>query len=154
MKNTNPIRVKTLTEFHRLRGLTKPDHPLISVTDYFLMNYSAEEKNGLVYDFYAISIKRNVQGKFRYGQKEYDFDEGVIFFTAPNKIFRMETNLEDIMKISGWVLLIHPDFLWNTSLAKTIRQNDFFDYSVNEALFLSEKEEAIINNIILLNFPR
>ena len=43
---------------------------------------------------------------------------------------------------SGWILLIHPDFIWNTSLAKNIRQYEYFDYSVNEALFLSEKEEG------------
>ena len=46
------------------------------------------------------------------------------------------------------MLLIHPDFLWNTSLAKTIKQYEFFEYSANEALFLSEKEEATINGII------
>ena len=51
-------------------------------------------------------------------------------------------------KRSGWILLIHPDFFWGTSLAKTIKKYEYFDYSVNEALFLSEKEEAIINNII------
>jgi len=33
-------------------------------------------------------------------------------------------------------------------LAKTIKQFGFWDYSVNEALFLSEKEEAILINII------
>lgn len=46
------------------------------------------------------------------------------------------------------MLLIHPDFLWNAALAKTIKHYEFFDYSVNEALFLSEKEEAIIANIL------
>ncbi len=45
-------------------------------------------------------------------------------------------------------MLIHPDFLWNTPLAKAIRQYEFFDYSVNEALFLSEKEEATITGIL------
>ena len=42
------------------------------------------------------------------------------------------------------MLLVHPDFLWNTPLAKTIKQYEYFDYSVNEALFLSEKEETTI----------
>jgi AraC-like DNA-binding protein len=46
------------------------------------------------------------------------------------------------------MLLIHPDFLWNTPLAKTIKQYEYFDYSVNEALFLSEKEEVTIINLI------
>ena len=44
--------------------------------------------------------------------------------------------------------MIHPDFLWHTSLAKTIRHFAFFDYSVNEALFLSDKEEAVLTQII------
>lgn len=46
------------------------------------------------------------------------------------------------------MLLIHPDFLWGTSLAKTIRQYGFFDYSANEALFLSEKEETTIGSVV------
>lgn len=46
------------------------------------------------------------------------------------------------------MILIHPDFLWNTPLAKTIKQYAYFDYSVNEALYLSEKEEATIISII------
>jgi AraC family transcriptional activator of pobA len=49
---------------------------------------------------------------------------------------------------SGWILFVHPDFLWNSPLAKTIKQYEFFNYSVKEALFLSEKEETIINGII------
>ena len=27
-------RVKTISEFHRLRGLSQPEHPLISVVNY------------------------------------------------------------------------------------------------------------------------
>jgi AraC-like DNA-binding protein len=46
------------------------------------------------------------------------------------------------------MLLVHPDFLWNTALAKTIKCYEFFDYSVNEALFLSEKEEDTIIGIM------
>lgn len=28
-----PLRIKTISEFHRLRGLPKPEHPLISVVN-------------------------------------------------------------------------------------------------------------------------
>lgn len=44
--------------------------------------------------------------------------------------------------------MIHPDFIWNTSLAKNIKKYKYFDYSVNEALFLSDKDETTINGII------
>ena len=83
-----------------------------------------------------------------YGQQQYDFDEGVMFFMAPNQVFRIETDAKTTEERSGWMLLVHPDFLWNTSLAKTIRQYKYFDYSVSEALFLSEKEELTLNNVI------
>lgn len=46
------------------------------------------------------------------------------------------------------MILIHPDFLWNTSLAKTIRQYEFFSYSVSEALHLSDREETMITGIV------
>ena len=52
------------------------------------------------------------------------------------------------MKPSGWLLLIHPDFLWNTALAKKIKSFGFFGYSTNEALFLSEKEEHTMIDIL------
>ena len=48
----------------------------------------------------------------------------------------------------GLAVIVHPDFLWHTPLAKTIKQYEYFDYSVHEALFLSEKEETTITNII------
>lgn len=142
-------RIKSITEFHRIRGLPKPEHPLISIIDFSKMNRPANvgETNWML-DFYQISIKRGMNFKMKYGQQDYDFDEGVMFFLAPNQIFRIEHAPNAIAKQSGYMLLIHPDFLWNTPLAKTITQYEFFDYSVNEALFLSEKEEATLNIIM------
>jgi len=150
MASNKPVRVKTISEFHRLRGLPQPEHPLISVIQHAALKYSPEE-NSLtgIFGFYSVSIKRGVAGKLKYGQQEYDFDEGIMYFTAPNQLFRVEVNADEkATKPSGWILLIHPDFLWNTPLAKKIQQYEYFGYSVNEALFLSEKEEAIINGII------
>ncbi len=46
------------------------------------------------------------------------------------------------------MILVHPNFLWNTTLAKKIEQYEFFNYSVHEALFLSEKEETSIMGIM------
>ena len=147
MKNIQ--RIKTISEFHRTRKLTEPEHPLISVIDYAEVELSLEDfDKSWVMDFYMISLKRNMNGKIKYGQQEYDFDEGVMYFIAPNQIFAIEHNKEEVLRQTGWLLLIHPDFLWNTPLAKKIRQYQYFNYSVNEALFLSGKEEAIITNIV------
>ncbi|HEY8933892.1 MAG TPA: AraC family transcriptional regulator [Cyclobacteriaceae bacterium] len=149
MATTKPYRIKTINEFHQLRGLTKPEHPLISVVDYTSIRHTPEfNVTSWTLDFYSISLKRNSAAKIRYGQQDYDFDEGIMFFMAPGQVFRVEIKNDIPVKHSGWILLIHPDFLWSTSLAKTIKKYEYFDYSVNEALFLSEKEENKINNII------
>ena len=152
MANKQPHRIRTISEFHQLRGLAKPEHPLISVVDYASMKHSAENNQlSWVMDFYSISLKRTSNSKMKYGQQDYDFDEGVMFFMAPGQVFSIEVNKNLPAVLSGWILLVHPDFLWNTSLVKTIKQNEYFDYSANEALFLSEKEEkkmlSIITNI-------
>jgi AraC family transcriptional regulator, transcriptional activator of pobA len=149
MHNRPIHRIRSITEFHQLRQLPKPEHPLISVVNIEDMGHEEpKETVALMLDYYNISLKRNFSGKFRYGQQEYDFDEGVMFFIAPGQVFSIEHDKDGLARRSGWMLLIHPDFLWNTPLAKTIRQYEFFDYSVNEALLLSEKEETTVTRII------
>lgn len=149
MVGSKPVSIKTISEFHRLRGLPQPEHPLISVVDFSTIKSSPENNAvSLALDFYAISLKRGVNGKMIYGQQEYDFDEGVMAFLSPRQVLRIETDPMAITKRSGWILFIHPDFLWSTSLAKTVSRYEFFSYQINEALFLSEKEEVTINNII------
>jgi len=141
-------RLKSITDFHRVRGLQPPEHPLISVVNYADVKLYPENNNiNWVLDFYSISLKRDLAVKFRYGQQQYDFDEGVMFFIAPGQVFNIEVPREQPQK-SGWMLLIHPDFFWNTSLAKGIKQYEFFGYATNEALFLSDREETTLNNII------
>lgn len=145
MANTQPLRIKTISEYHRLMGLPKPEHPLISVINFeSIKQMPRNESISLVFDFYSISLKRNFNARFKYGQQEYDFDEGIMFFISPGQAFGIEIEEGSALTHSGWMLHIHPDFLWNTPLAKTIRQYEFFDYSVHEALFLSDKEEKTI----------
>ena len=144
MANTKPVRIRSISEFHRLRGLPSPAHSLISVVDYSALTPT---HGSAVFDYYSISIKRGV-GKMFYGQQEYDFDEGVMYCMAPNQVLRVEPSRDLNAKRTGWILLIHPDFFWGTTLARNIKKYEFFDYAVNEALFLSEKEEGTINQII------
>lgn len=149
MKEKELRRLTSITEFHRVRGLQPPAHPLISVVNYADVVLSPENNHiNWMLDYYSISLKRDVVIKFRYGQQKYDFDEGIMYFIAPGQVFNIEVLPLDPPKRSGWMLLIHPDFLWNTALAKNIKQYEFFGYATNEALFLSDKEEATIINII------
>ena len=141
---------KTIAEFHHFVGLPAPLHPLISVVNVATVPHrDDEEPMSMAMEFYSISVKRMVNFKVQYGQRPFDFNDGIMSFISPNQVFNI--GIDDKGKKvekSGWVIYIHPDFIWNTALAKTIRQYDFWDYSLNEALFLSEKEEATIGSII------
>ncbi len=145
MTHSKPYRIKTINEGYRLLGLQNPHHPLISIID--VANLKSESNvNAVIFDFYAVSLKRGCDNLL-YGQQKYDFDGGLMAFMSPGQILRGEENGTP-PDLRGWMMFIHPDFLWNTALAKKIKQYDYFGYATNEALFLSEKEESIINSIV------
>lgn len=152
MVPTRLYRFKTISEFHEFRHLPKPEHPLISVInvgDVDTRHIDRGEPENLILDFYLIALKRlHKGGRVKYGQQLFDFNEGVMSFMAPNQVFSVMIDDDEEFMQSGWVLLVHPDFIWNTSFAKSIKQYEYFDYAVNEALLLSEKEESIITQII------
>jgi AraC family transcriptional regulator, transcriptional activator of pobA len=145
MANSTPHRIKSITEGHRLTGLEKPHHPLISIVDVDNFKNNTEIK-AVIFDFYVVSIKRGCDNLI-YGQQRYDFDEGLMAFMSPGQILRGEEGGRP-PNLKGWMLFIHPDFLWDTPLAKKIKQYEYFSYATNEALFLSDKEETMINSII------
>jgi AraC family transcriptional activator of pobA len=144
-------RFKSISEFHQFRQLPAPEHPLLSVTKIDMVKQAVgTTAMAWCYDFYCIGLKRvsfSHHINFRYGQQPYDFNEGILSFVAPNQVLSLSIDTKQETTQSGWILLIHPDFLWNTSLAKSIRKYDFWDYSVHESLFLSAKEEAILIQI-------
>ncbi|AUD06599.1 helix-turn-helix domain-containing protein [Spirosoma pollinicola] len=146
-------RFKTISEFLQFRQLPKPDHPLIAVFKVEnVASLQLSEPASWCYDFYCIGLKRVANAnevKLKYGQQLFDHDEGILSFVAPNQVLALSVDKNTVqLKQSGWMLLIHPDFLWNTPLAITIKHYDFWHYAVNEALFLSEKEETVLVDII------
>jgi AraC-like DNA-binding protein len=140
---------KTISEFHEFLQLPKPQHPLISVLDVGTVPHRNDDEEPLLLDFYCISVKRMHNFQSRYGQHSFDFNEGILSFMAPGQVFSVAVlNKDEAVAKSGWVVYIHPDFIWNTPLATTIKHYDFWDYSLHEGLFLSAKEETTILAII------
>ncbi|QDW25206.1 helix-turn-helix domain-containing protein [Pedobacter sp. KBS0701] len=145
MDDRKLYRISSITEIHRLMGLPKPHHPLISIVDLKGLRNDTGI-NAVVFDLFVISMKRGCDG-LHYGQQKYDFDEGLMAFTSPGQILRGEDNGVP-PNLQGWMLFLHPDFLWNTSLVTKIGRYDYFSYATSEALFLSDKEELVINELI------
>jgi AraC-like DNA-binding protein len=141
--------IKTIAEYHRFMELRKPEHPLISVIKFEdIKRQPSNCPYSILHNFYSIALKKNFNAKLKYGQQDFDFDEGVMHFMSPKQVLTIQTSSKEEFKHSGWLLLIHPDFLWNTPLSKKIKAYEYFSYNVNEALHLSEKEETLLTDII------
>ncbi|KAB1230485.1 helix-turn-helix domain-containing protein [Chryseobacterium viscerum] len=143
-----PIRFNSISDFHAFCNLPNPEHPLISLIDYSKVHYVVDDNElKWIQNFYSIGLKKNVNPRFNYGQQQYDFDSGVLCFISPQQYLSLEIRKDIEVKPTGFLLLIHPDFLWNTALTKKIKSYDFFSYQVKEALFLSDKEEKILVDV-------
>ena len=145
-KENQFIKINSVSELHKLMGIQKPKHPLVSLINYSDVHLSAIDSSvKVILNFYMVSIKHNADCKFSYGQNYYDFDEGVLAFMEPGQI--ASTTQSENEQPDGWLLIFHPDLIRNYPIGKTIKNYGFFSYAVNEALHLSESEEAMIEGI-------
>lgn len=143
-----PHVFNSIADLHRTLEIPKPKHPLVSVISFEAIKcFDDEMLRSVSYNFYCVAIKKNFEGKMKYGQQYYDFDEGVMTFFAPLQV--VTTDIVEGIKLSGYWLVLHPDFIRHYPLGKTIKKYGYFDYAVNEALHLSETEEMMIETVML-----
>jgi AraC family transcriptional activator of pobA len=146
MKNNNILTINSITELHRRFSLPAPEHPLVSLIDLKDMRRAKDENiTSVVFNFYSIWLEKDVKGQIRYGQSYFDFDEGKMIFIAPKQL--LSTN-DHQQTNNGYGLVFHPDFIKGYPLAKAIKDYGYFSYAVNEALFVSEKEEETIISVM------
>jgi AraC-like DNA-binding protein len=137
--------IKSISQLHEIFGFGKPTHPLISIIDVSKWEIS-EQFIGVRYtsELYTIGLKDKSCG-LQYGRNTYDFDEGVLFFTAPDQV-QSVSKAQQLNEIQGWMLFFHPDLVRNTSLGHSIGDYGFFTYDVHEALHLSDVEQKTITD--------
>lgn len=129
--------VHSISALHQTLHVPPPTHPLVSVVD--LRRMQARTAQTISYNFYTIAFKQLDGGHLRYGQQHYDFDEGVMIFTAPHQTVRLEADVP--VMVEGCLVVVHPDFLKGYPLARKITAYTFFSYAANEALHLSAAEQ-------------
>lgn len=143
------IHSKSITEIRAVFGLDKPTHPLITILDTEKLAYGVETVGKrFSSDLYCIALKDASCG-IDYGRNSYDFDDGVLIFTAPKQVITVKKP-QALNEVKGWMLYFHPDLIRNTTLGSKIDSYNFFNYEVNEALHLSENEQNTLNQIVQL----
>lgn len=147
MKMETIIQINSIEELHHILNFEKPKHPLITIIDIADLEIK-QESVGVksVANLYCIALKEE-QCDLEYGKIKYDFENGVLIFTAPNQVFSANKALVKNQE-KGWLLYFHPDLLKESSLNKKMSEYNFFEYHTNEALHLSEPEKETLNNIV------
>ena len=134
------LKVNKTSDYSGYHGVTDR-HPLISVIDFSEISPIRHSLNR--YGVYGVFVQEKNDLDLTYGCGRYDYKDGSLICVAPGQIGGKEDNGERV-SIGGWALLFHPDLIHGTQLEKEIRHYSFFDYSVNEALHMNEKEHDIV----------
>ena len=137
---TKILKVNKTSDYSGYHGVTDL-HPLITVIDFAEISPIRHSLNR--YDVYGVFVQEDNDLDLTYGRGRYDYKDGSLICVAPGQIGGKEDNGERA-SIGGWALLFHPDLIHGTQLEKEIRHYSFFDYSVNEALHMNEKEHDIV----------
>jgi AraC-like DNA-binding protein len=145
-----PMKYESLSEAMSASGFPPPQHPLIALINGLDKEWALKPAHQPhVLSFYKISFRPFAGScSIKYGQTLFDYNEGGLLFAAPNQIIgghedELANNVNRCLN-QQITLLIHPDFLLGYPLAQKIRQYNYFSYSVNEALHLSDKEKEIV----------
>ena len=141
------IQVKSIPTLHNMLDIQPPEHPLISVVDVSKLSVTEELVGVKVSaDFYYVGLK-NAECGSHYGRNDYDFNDGVLAFTAPNQVISAKSTT-DFDQEQGWMLFFHPDLIRGTNLGQNIGKYSFFSYDTHEALHLSDTEKKILNDCV------
>lgn len=152
---SNILKVSKPSDYSSWVGQSDP-HELVSVINYSALSPVRYSLNN--YGVYGLFLQGKEEGMdLVYGTGKYDYSEGTLICVAPGQVGGKEDTGE-LVNLSGWAVLFHPDILQGTGLEKDIKSFSFFDYRINEALHMTAEERDVM--IVLmkqleaeLNFP-
>ncbi|MEL6633424.1 MAG: helix-turn-helix transcriptional regulator [Bacteroidota bacterium] len=141
-----PIHIKSISEFAQIAQQPGPRHPLIGIVNISNIQQDGDFlPNRFSFGFYTIGLKINLKGYLKYGRTHYDFQEGVLVFTAPYQVLSFDHLLWGESR--GWYLLFDRSLLAHTPLETVLDAYHFFSYQTKEALHLSKEEENQLYHI-------
>jgi len=143
------VHFQTISEVFKLFGLqTQIRHPLVGLVDFSQVNQQIDCDIKMSADYYTIMFKNYPENKIKYGRKFIDFQDGSLICMAPNQVIEIDSNEQASDNITGWGLFFHPDLIRGTSLNSKMKDYSFFSYDIAEALHLSQKEKAVLNDCV------
>ncbi|MCL3779019.1 AraC family transcriptional regulator [Prolixibacteraceae bacterium JC049] len=142
------MRVSSISQLHGFIGYDKPLHPMVTLIDFSKVDVCVTEDVGqAIFGLYGIIFKKTTSSNFKYGRKDYDFNEAALLCIAPEQLLAtMGYNVAEGSE--GWGLFFHSDLIRCSFLNEKIKDYTFFSYDMNEALHLSEQENDTLLSVL------
>lgn len=146
------IKFSNISEMHDYFNYPEPENPLFSIIH--TKNVDADqisckdtdEQFSITSNFYSISLKNIISGEIQYGRTKYDCSNGTMLFMSPNQNMKIK---DIVISSESYHIAFHEDYIAGHEIRNKIRKYGFFNYSVNEALHLSPKEEQMMKSILV-----
>lgn len=139
------LKVRKPSDYSSWLGQSDP-HELISVINYSELSPVRHSLNN--YDVYGLFLQGNDKEiDLVYGTGKYEYSDGTLICVAPGQLGGKEDNGE-LVNLSGWAVLFHPDILQGTALEHEIKNFSFFDYRINEALHTTAHERDVLISLM------
>lgn len=132
------VHFDTIREYNKFIGYNIPGKDLIDVVKYEDCKSLRLACDGLTSDFFMMAFKRNMTDLHWFGNTEYDITSAFLYFIKPHQIHQW--NVDKPWK--GYHILISPILLQQYNI-----DFSFFQYDINEALFLTDAEQLQIENL-------
>lgn len=124
---------KSIKKYNQYIGYNLPKKDLIDIVDYNHCNNLRLQCEGLTSDFYMMAFKRSMTDLQWFGNTKFDSSSAFLYFIQPKQIHKW--HVEKPWK--GYHILVSPILLQEYNI-----DFSFFQYEINEALFLTEEEQG------------
>ena len=138
------LRVHQVNDYAHYIGAPEL-HPLVSVIHYDELEHCRHSLNN--YDVYALFIGDEELEDLSYGQLQYNLHRHALMCVAPGQIGGKADTGEEI-HTKGWALLFDTELLRGSELGRRMVDYTFFNYSVSEALLMTDEQRQSIVNLL------
>jgi len=138
------LRVHQVNDYAHYIGAPEL-HPLVSVIHYDELEHCRHSLNN--YDVYALFIGDEELEDLSYGQLQYNLHRHALMCVAPGQIGGKADTGEEI-HTKGWALLFDTELLRGSELGRRMVDYTFFNYSVSEALMMTDEQRQSIVNLL------
>lgn len=130
-----------LASYNKYLNQSQPLHPLMDsrVCKQAIPNFP-QTSGEIQVNLFKISLKKNFTGEINYGNTKYFTENGLMLFSEPGQV----VSWDSLTFWDGYAFVFHPNLIKQNPIAAKINQYKYFSYEINDALFMTAREEEIV----------